>query len=217
MKTIFIIIFILLVATVAALIIKQLFLPMQSSTEKKIFIAVTIIGTFLFELLFIAATFIPSKADKLLSQGIVALENNINKVSPNYTNEVLDAKKIESFISDTKQIRYYLNENDEASFVLKLIGVGVYISYAEDFCEHIEDYFIDFQKSEVPFTLHNIFDFLHKKTAAPILHTTKIIEIIILSIALLFYIILYVFYFAHKKGYLKSNNKSVTFGEEITD
>jgi hypothetical protein len=199
---------------VAVFLIQRLLLPMPSSNEKKIFIGITVAGTVLFELLLIASAFIPSGANKLISQGIVSIETNINKISPNYTNEVLDVEKAKSLISDVKQIRYYMDENQEVNFVVKLIGLGAYIGFAEDFCDHIESNFVEFQKEKIPFTLHNIFDFIQKKSQNPILRTTKIIETVIILVAAVFYLILLVAYFINKKGLLTPQNKCVTFGEE---
>ncbi|MDR1543167.1 MAG: hypothetical protein LBS50_01900 [Prevotellaceae bacterium] len=215
MKIIFVIFFALLIIAVAVLLVQRLLLPMPPSNEKKIFIAITIVGTVLFETLFIASAFIPSMADKLISQGIVSIETNINTISPNYTNEVLDVDKVKSLISDTKQIRYYMNENPNANFIVKAIGLGAYIGFAEDFCDHIEGNFIKFQKSEIPFTLHNIFDFIHQQSAKPVLKAAKIIETVVLIISTVFYIVLLIAYFVNKKGLLTPTNKSVTFGEEV--
>ncbi len=214
MKIIFIIFSILLMIVVAGLLIQRLLLPMPSSNEKKLFIGITVAGTVLFGILLIACAFIPSSADKLISQGIVSIETNINKISPNYTNEILDAEKAKSLISDIKQIRYYMDENQEVNFVVKLIGLGVYVGFAKNFCDHIESNFVEFQKAKIPFTLHNIFDFIHKKSQNPILRTTKIIETVIIIVAAVFYLMLLVAYFINKKGLLTPQNKFVTFGEE---
>ncbi|MDR1592786.1 MAG: hypothetical protein LBS16_07930 [Prevotellaceae bacterium] len=213
MKIIFVVLFALLIIAVAGLFLWYLLLPMPPSNEKKIFIAITIVGTVLFESLFIASAFIPRKIDKLIVQGIGSIELNINTISPNYTDEVLDADKVKSLIADTKQIRYYMNENPNANFIVKAIGLGAYMGFAEDFCDHIEDNFIEFQKSEIPFTLHNIFDFIHKKSAVPVLKTTKIIETVVLIVAGLFYSLILIAFFANQKGLFTPTNKSVTFGE----
>ncbi len=213
MTIFFVVFFSLLMITAAAYLIQRLLLPMPSSDEKKIFIGVTIAGTVLLETLFIASAFIPGSADKLISQGIVSIETNVNNISPNYTNEVLDVEKVKSLISDTKQIRYYMNENQEVNFVAKLLGLGVYLGFAENFTAHIESNFVEFQKAKIPFTLHNIFNFIHEKSTNSIIRTTKTIQTVIIIVAFVFFLMLLLAYFINKKGLLASKNDGVIFGE----
>lgn len=214
MQTICVVTFAVLIVALAVLFIFHLLLPMPPSNEKKIFIVSTIVGTILFEALFIATAFIPSKAEQLISQNIVLIEGKINTISPNYTDEVLDVEKVKTLISDTKQIRTYINENSDVNFIIRIIGVSAYLGYVEDFCDHIESNFLEFQEFGIPFTLHNIFNFMLDKTASPILKTTKVLEIIILVVTGLFFLFLIIFYFLHKKGVLATTNKSIVFGEE---
>lgn len=214
MKIIFVVLFALLIIAFAFLLIWQLFWKMIPSSAKKIFIAVTILGTLLFEALFIASAFIPNKIDKLLAQGIVSIENNINEISSDYTNEVLSPEKVKLLIADTKQIKYSLKENPEAGFIVKTIGLNTYLSYLEDFSDGVDGHLREFEAQGIPFTLHNIFDYLKKQTIEPVLSATKVIEIIILSLAAVFFVVLIVCFVCHKNGWLSSSEK-ITFGEGV--
>lgn len=213
MKTIFIVIFALLIFSVGILFIWKLLWGLPASNEKKIFIAITIIGILLFETLLFFVSSIPRKADNLLSTGIATIESKINEISPEYSDEVLNPEKIKSLIADTKQIRFYLNENAEVNFVVRMIGLNTYVSLLEKIGDNTESYLKEFESKNIPFTLHNIFDFLQQESRTSILKIVKIIEMVVVIVALVFYLILLIGYFANRKNLLTPNSSSVTFGE----
>ena len=200
---------------VPAIIIWFLILPLKKSTGKNVIFSIIILTTLLLATLFIASAFIPKKINQFIDFEIGQVESQINQISPDYTQQVLNAETIKNLISDSKQIRSYLNNNDEVNFIVRSIGVNAYISYLEDFCDNINLYLNEFETTNTPFTLHNIFLSLKEKSQTPILKATKIIEIIILVLAFIVNLALTIWAFAIKKEWINSTNNGVVFGNDV--
>jgi len=215
MNTFYVVIFALLIMAVPAIIIWFLILPLKKSTGKNVIFSIIILTTLLLATLFIASAFIPKKINQFIDFEIGQVESQINQISPDYTQQVLNAETIKNLISDSKQIRSYLNNNDEVNFIVRSIGVNAYISYLEDFCDNINLYLNEFETTNTPFTLHNIFLSLKEKSQTPILKATKIIEIIILVLAFIVNLALTIWAFAIKKEWINSTNNGVVFGNDV--
>lgn len=215
MNTFYVVIFALLIMAVPAIIIWFLILPLKKSTGKNVIFSIIILTTLLLATLFIASAFIPKKINQFIDFEIGQVESQINQISPDYTQQVLNAETIKNLISDSKQIRSYLNNNDEVNFIVRSIGVNAYISYLEDFCDNINLYLNEFETTNTPFTLHNIFLSLKAKSQTPILKATKIIEIIILVLAFIVNLALTIWAFAIKKEWVNSTNNGVVFGNDV--
>ena len=215
MNTFYVVIFALLIMAVPAIIIWFLILPLKKSTGKNVIFSIIILTTLLLAALFIASAFIPKKINQFIDFEIGQVESQINQISPDYTRQVLNAETIKNLISDSKQIRSYLNNNDEVNFIVRSIGVNAYISYLEDFCDNINLYLNEFETTNTPFTLHNIFLSLKEKSQTPILKATKIIEIIILVLAFIVNLALTIWAFAIKKEWINSTNNGVVFGNDV--
>jgi len=213
MNTFYVVIFTILILAIPATIIRFLIIPLKKSTEKNILFAITILTTVLLITLFIASAFIPKKINQFIDFEIAQIENQINQISPEYTHQDLNAETIQNLISDSKKIRSYLDDNDEVNFVVKTIGINAYISYIENFCENIDLYLNEFETTNTPFTLHNIFISLKEKSQVSIFKATKIVEIIILIIAFIINIVILIWAFAVKKQWMENSNNGIVFGE----
>ncbi|MGM9817424.1 MAG: hypothetical protein ACI30B_00370 [Paludibacteraceae bacterium] len=213
MNIFYIVLFTLLLLGIPGTIIWFLILPLKKSTEKNIIFAITILISLVVVTLFIASAFVPSKIDRFIETEIAEVEHQINRISPKYTNQTLNAETIKNLISDSKQIRSYLNNNDDVNFIVRVIGVNAYISYLENFCENIDIYLNEFEETNTPFTLHNIFVSLKEKSQTPVLQTIKVIEIIIIVVAFVAYLAILIWIMAIKKGWISNSNNGIVFGE----
>lgn len=213
MNIFYIVLFTLLLLGIPGIIIWFLILPLKKSTEKNIIFAITILISLVVVTLFIASAFVPSKIDRFIETEIAEVEHHINRISPEYTNQTLNAETIKNLISDSKQIRSYLNNNDDINFIVRVIGVNAYISYLENFCENIDIYLNEFEETNTPFTLHNIFISLKEKSQTPVLQTIKVIEIIIIVVAFVAYLAILIWVMAIKKGWISNSNDGIIFGE----
>ena len=213
MNIFYIVLFTLLLLGIPGTIIWFLILPLKKSTEKNIIFAITILISLVVVTLFIASAFVPSKIDRFIETEIAEVEHQINLISPEYTNQTLNAETIKNLISDSKQIRSYLNNNDDINFIVRVIGVNAYISYLENFCENIDIYLNEFEETNTPFTLHNIFISLKEKSQTPVLQTIKVIEIIIIVVAFVAYLAILIWVMAIKKGWMSNSNNGIIFGE----
>lgn len=213
MNIFYIVLFTLLLLGIPGIIIWFLILPLKKSTEKNIIFAITILISLVVVTLFIASAFVPSKIDRFIESEIVEIEHQINLISPEYTQQTLNAETIKNLISDSKQIRSYLNNNDDINFIVRVIGVNAYISYLENFCENIDIYLNEFEETNTPFTLHNIFISLKEKSQTPVLQTIKVIEIIIIVVAFVAYLAILIWVMAIKKGWMSNSNNGIIFGE----
>lgn len=213
MNIFYIVLFTLLLLGIPGTIIWFLILPLKKSTDKNIIFAITILISVVVVTLFIASAFVPSKIDRFIESEIVEIEHQINLISPEYTNQTLNAETIKNLISDSKQIRSYLNNNDDINFIVRVIGVNAYISYLENFCENIDIYLNEFEETNTPFTLHNIFISLKEKSQTPVLQTIKVIEIIIIVVAFVAYLAILIWVMAIKKGWMSNSNNGIIFGE----
>ena len=213
MNIFYIVLFTLLLLGIPGIIIWFLILPLKKSTEKNIIFAITILISIVVVTLFIASAFVPSKIDRFIETEIAEVEHQINLISPEYTQQTLNAETIKNLISDSKQIRSYLNNNDDVNFIVRVIGVNAYISYLENFCENIDIYLNEFEETNTPFTLHNIFISLKEKSQTPVLQTIKVIEIIIIVVAFVAYLAILIWVMAIKKGWMNNSNNGIIFGE----
>ena len=213
MNIFYIVLFTLLLLGIPGTIIWFLILPLKKSTEKNIIFAITILISLVVVTLFIASAFVPSKIDRFIETEIAEVEHQINLISPEYTQQTLNAETIKNLISDSKQIRSYLNNNDDINFIVRVIGVNAYISYLENFCENIDIYLNEFEETNTPFTLHNIFISLKEKSQTTVLQTIKVIEIIIIVVAFVAYLAILIWVMAIKKGWMSNSNNGIVFGE----
>ena len=213
MNTFYVVIFAILLLAIPTAIVRFLIIPLKKSTEKNVLFAITILTTLLLLTLFIASAFIPKKINQFIDFEIAQIENQINQISPEYTHQDLNAETIKNLISDSKKIRSYLDDNDEVNFIVRTIGINAYISYIESFCENIDLYLNEFEATNTPFTLHNIFISLKEKSQVSIFKATKIVEIIILIIAFIINIVILIWAFAVKKQWMENSNNGIVFGE----
>ena len=213
MSIIWIILLAVAVPACAIAFVHYLVIPMQKSTHRTLLLVLSIAVAVIFDLLLIMLAMIPSKADAFLTNGIARIEANINNISPGYVHQELDAGQIKTVLADTKQIESYLNTNAGARLAVRLIGVHAYVGYLESFTSNIDRNLSEMEAESIPLTLHNIFTRIQDKSHEPILHTTKVLEYLLLVALLLCIGFLAFSYFAAKKEWLSET--SITLGDNI--
>lgn len=164
------------------------------------------------EALFVAAACIPSKATQLLADSFERTEMSINTLLPGQTNKVMTTNEIKTILSDTKATTGYIKENEAIGWVSRTVGVSVYVDVIDNFLDSSEQSIRYFEENNIPFTIHNIFEKLQRDAQGYILGAAKVLEIVVLVVALLVAVALLVFYLLVKKGALDA--PAVVFGDE---
>lgn len=191
MKIIFVVLFALLILAAAGLVVWYLLLKLTGS-ERIILTAVAAVGVVLLETLLILAACIPSKADKLITSGIVSMENGINSISPDYVNQPLETEQLKSVLTDYNNLETTLKSNAEASLVIKAVGVGAYMGYLSSFVNSIDANIRDMEAEGTDITIHNVLLRLQDKSHEPIRKTTKVLEVLVIVISFIFVLALIV-------------------------
>lgn len=179
MKIIFIVLFSLLLLAATALVIWYMLLRLKGS-ERIILSVIAGVGMAIVLTLLILAACIPSKADQLLTLGIHRIEAEINNVTPGYTNQAMTAEQLEKALSNTKQWETALEEDNETTLAIQLIGAGAYMNYLKDFLKSVDANVAEMQAAGTDITIHNVLLRLQDKSRAPILKASKVIEVIII-------------------------------------
>lgn len=214
MNTFLVVLFATLIPALFVLFIWFLLAPMPSSSEKKILIALAVVGLIICEALFILTARIPVLSDRLIVEGINGMETHINQINPGYTDQVLPTDEVQKILSDTKMLEAYVDESPEAGLVVRLIGAGTFISYVTTFSEAIDSNIEDMKAEGTPITIHNVFDRIHQKSTEPILKVTKILEIVVLVVTGILLLALLIIYFIMKKNASSLSNPKVTVIEQ---
>ena len=200
MKLVYVILFAVLIAGIAALIFWKLLLPMKHSTARTVTLIVSVFGTILCETLLILAAMIPSKVDTMLTIGIDAVETHFESVQPGYVNKELSTLELENVLSNTKMIASFIDERPEASLAVQLIGAGTYISYIKTFANTLQRHIQDMKDAEIPITLHNVLMRIQDLSRPAVLKWTKVLEILVLILSAVFLLALVIIYFIFTKN-----------------
>lgn len=210
------IIYIIAVVALPYFIIKYTLKTLDKSKYRTFAIVVLVLSCIIFFMLLISTRFIPGAVKDYVNAGINITENKLNEISPGYTDQVLDKEKIKNMLQDTKQMRHNLKEYTQgASFITSIIGVDVYLSFFEVFASKLDDNIALFEQRNVPFTIHNILQYIQDETNV---ETKRIVAIIALSLflnSLIIYGLVLLFVFAIKKKWINVEYKSVIYGDNV--
>lgn len=184
---------------------------MPRSGHRTMLMTLAMLGTLVFDVLFVLAHQIPRHADTFLAAGIRQIESNLNTSRPGYANEELDTAQIRSMLSDTRQVESFLRTNDEARLVVRLIGVKAYIGYLGAFLSALDTNLSEMQAEGTPVTLHNVMARVRENSRAATQKAAFALEILLLVAAFAMAGFLLFSYYAHKRGW--TAEASVTLGE----
>ena len=142
--------------------------------------------------------------------------NKLNEISPDYTNQVLDKEKISTFLQDTKQVRFNFNEYTEGvSFITRILGIDTYMFFYEDFAENLDNNIQLFEKNNIPFTMHNILQYIKDEAGVRINVIVGNIMLVLFFLSLVVDGLILLFVVAMKKRWIDFDKKSIIFGEDI--
>ncbi len=201
MSIFYIILFAILLAIVPALFIWKMFLPLESKKEKGVYIAITVVLFLILEIGFIMTAALPAKINSIIDQGVVSVESYVTSIDSTFMDKPLDAKQLQEVITNSKQLKYELESNQDANLIIQLVGIDAFLSSMEDFADNIDSYVVRFEKDNVEFTLRNALSYIKQDIQPAIYFVAKVIEIIILIIAFIVYLVILIVYFGRKKGW----------------
>lgn len=187
MNILLIILFALLLALAAGLIIWYLlFNRLEKKSNRVMSITIAVVGILFFESLLITTAILPTKADKFLLSSITRIENNINAISDGYVNQTLNVEQVKNVLLDYNQMEAYLKSSSEVSWIVRIIGANAYIDYLTKFVNSIDTNLYEMEQQNIDITIHNIFIRLHEQSKEPIFKITKILEIIVIVLSFIF-------------------------------
>lgn len=182
MKIIYIVIFAILVLALTVLLIQKVVRQIQEKENRIAFFVLIILSTVLFEGLFITSAFVPSFTQKKITASREILEKEIDNINPGASQKELDKESFLQFLSDAKDLKKQVLEQNQVGFLVRVIGIKKYTDSIESFVDNIDANIKDFETQGIDFNLHNILLKVQEKTIAPIMLVTKIIQIILLVI-----------------------------------
>ncbi len=205
---------ILLNLALLAICVGLVFLTLrQMTTYKGWLIAADVVVGLLFCPLLIHSAFIPKKVNTMLTESCIYMEQQINIIQPNYTEKVLDDSTIKELIKNEKHISVYLNENDTANLFIRLVGVRSYLIALDAIVSNMDEHLCYFEKNNIPLTLHNIFEYTQEISQQYIIRAVKILQWLIVSLAMLSYLAWIILFCAIKYNWIEK--PTVTYGEQI--
>lgn len=201
MSILYVILFAILIALLPALYIWKLFLPVESTKEKGIYIAITAVCFLILETGFIMTATLPSRINRIIDEGLVNVESYVTSIDSTFMDKPLDAKQLQNVIANSKQMKYELEENDDVNWIIQIVGIDAYLSSMEEFADNIDSYVTRFEADNVEFTFRNAMGYVKQDIQPAIYFVAKVIEIIVLIIAFIAYMVILIVYFGRKKGW----------------
>lgn len=211
MNIFLLILFIILLAIAPYAIIRYKVIPLETSDTKKEWFVITIIAGIVIEVAIIALAVLPNRINNFTIACIQNIESRIEASSPGYTGKELDKEEVKTFLNNSREITSSIRNDNKAGFLTNALGVGSYISFFDSFCNDIDNNIKEFENTNTPFTLHNIFMTVQEKTEEKVFSTMKILQILIIAAGALFYLFAAIFIKNRKSS---GKIKSVTFGDD---
>lgn len=209
MNIFLLILFIILLAIAPYAIIRYKVIPLETSDTKKEWFVITIIAGIVIEVAIIALAVLPNRINNFTIACIQNIESRIEASSPGYTGKELDKEEVKTFLNNSRESS--IRNDNKAGFLTNALGVGSYISFFDSFCNDIDNNIKEFENTNTPFTLHNIFMTVQEKTEEKVFSTMKILQILIIAAGALFYLFAAIFIKNRKSS---GKIKSVTFGDD---
>lgn len=211
--------FIIYIAIILALpyfLIKYILGTLDKSKYRALAIVVIVVSCIIFLPLLISTRFIPGAVTEFVSAGINITERKLNEISPGYTEQILDKEKIRNMLQDTKQMKHNLNEyTQDVSFLTRLLGVDAYLSFFESFADKLDENIILFEQKNLPFTIHNILQYIQEETDTKINGIVGVISFVLFLISIIVYALVLFYVYAIKKKWIDIEHKSVIYGDNI--
>ena len=214
MNSFIFILYLCIVITIPYFIIRYCMKNLQKTTNRTVVIILSVVtGLVAAGILYINKK-IPGITESLITKGITITEQKLNEISPDYTEQVLEKDKIETFLSDKKQFELNLKSyTDDVNFLIRIWGVDIFITLLEEFNSQLDTHMKEFSSLEIPFTLHNIFIYIKEKTSITISNACAKAGNIIMIITLIAYLLVWIMAYATLKGWVSDNGKSIVYGE----
>ena len=183
---------------------------LEKSRHKTFNIILTITGAVLIMILLLGITKIPSSTDKILTTGIAQIKTQLESLNPGSTDTDMDATQFKAYLNKSQDVSDYLINNEYAGFLTRTFGVRYYIKMFNIFANNLDDNMKMFEEAGNTFSVNNILNYVKEQTVKPVLTATKILEIVVATVAALFLLIMFIWAASIKKGKI---SKGVTFGE----
>lgn len=207
---------IIVVLVLSYFVVRYTLKVLNKSKYRTLIVVMTVFFSSVFVLFLILTRFIPNAVVEYVSSGINITENKLNEISPDYTNQVLDKEKISTFLQDTKQVRFNFNEYTEGvSFITRILGIDTYMFFYEDFAENLDNNIQLFEKNNIPFTMHNILQYIKDEAGVRINVIVGNIMLVLFFLSLVVDGLILLFVVAMKKRWIDFDKKSIIFGEDI--
>lgn len=207
---------IIVVLVLSYFVVRYTLKVLNKSKYRTLIVVMTVFFSSVFVLFLILTRFIPNAVVEYISSGINITENKLNEISPDYTNQVLDKEKISTFLQDTKQVRFNFNEYTEGvSFITRILGIDTYMFFYEDFAENLDNNIQLFEKNNIPFTMHNILQYIKDEAGVRINVIVGNIMLVLFFLSLVVDGLILLFVVAMKKRWIDFDKKSIIFGEDI--
>ena len=207
---------IIVVLVLSYFVVRYTLKVLNKSKYRTLIVVMTVFFSSVFVLFLILTRFIPNAVVEYVSSGINITENKLNEISPDYTNQVLDKEKISTFLQDTKQVRFNFNEYTEGvSFITRILGIDTYMFFYEDFGENLDNNIQLFEKNNIPFTMHNILQYIKDEAGVRINVIVGNIMLVLFFLSLVVDGLILLFVVAMKKRWIDFDKKSIIFGEDI--
>lgn len=184
---------------------------LEKSRHKTFNIILTITGAVLIMVLLLGVTKIPSSTDKILTTGIAQIKTQLESLNPGSTDTDMDATQFKAYLNKSQDVSDYLINNEYAGFLTRTFGVRYYIKMFNKFANNLDDNMKIFEEAGNTFSVNNILNYVKGQTIKPVLTATKVLEILVTIIAILFILIMFIWAASIKKGKI---SKGVTFGEK---
>lgn len=210
------IIYIIVVLGIPYFVIKYVLSTLDKSKYRTLAIVLSIVSCIIFVALLISTRYIPGAVNQYIDAGVNITENKLNEISPGYTEQILDKEKIRNILLDSKQMKHNLNEyTQDVSFITRFMGIDAYLDYFEDFAEKLDENIIFFEQKNIPFTIHNILQYIKNESVVKIEEIVATISLILFIISVVVYSLVLFYVYAIKRKWIDVDHKSVIYGDNI--
>lgn len=196
-------------------IIKYSLSSLKKSKYRTLVLVLVVFSQVVFLPLLISTRFLSGAVNRYMALGIEQMEQKINEIVPDYTNEVLEKDQIIAFLQDSKDLQHYFNTYTEDNhFIVHLLGANTYLFFLEKFTEGVEDNLQLFEKKNIPFTLHNILSFLNEESVAKIDRMMNNTAFVLFVLSVLANALILLLAVAVKKQWIKTESH-IVYGDGV--
>lgn len=194
MKLNYLILFVLLIASSFAGLVLLCFKTLADKKKVSV-IVLTVLSLLVSEVLLLLTPSLPDKANNLIAHQLTQVELMLNNNKAGLTDQVLDPSSLQVVLSDSKEMLAKANSDSPAGWIVQLIGAHKFTKALESVVTNTDGYLSHFQATGTPLTIHNIFVYTQQQVQAPILKAVRVLQILILVLALILYVVCLIVYF----------------------